>query len=141
MLVLDDGQSVTEIDAVLDYLAGLDPELAPDGTLGRTRLLEMLSYLSTELHVAFKPFWHGPSESERAAGAAAVGKRLTFLETQLRGPYLFGARFTAADAYLFVMLRWARGFGLALPSGLAGFFDEIAERSTVRRSLAEEGLD
>ena len=141
MLMLDDGQAVTEIDAVLDYLAGLDPDLAPDGTLGRTRLLEMLSYLSTELHVAFKPFWHRAEGDAREAAVQAVGKRLAFLETQLRGPYLFGAQFTAADAYLFVMLRWARGFGLALPPGLVEFFDGIAERSTVRRSLAEEGLD
>lgn len=140
MLVLDDGQTVTEIDAVLDYLAGLEPTLAPGGALGRTRLLEMLSYLSTELHIAFKPFWHATGESERNAGAMAVGKRLDFLDSQLRAPYLFGAQFTVADAYLFVMLRWAKGFGLPLPSGLADFFGLIAERSAVRRALAEEGL-
>jgi hypothetical protein len=39
------------------------------------------------------------------------------------------------------MLRWARGFGLPLPPGLADFFERIAGRDAVRRSLAEEGLD
>lgn len=140
MLVLDDGQSVTEIDAVLDYLASLEPALAPNGPLGRTRLIEMLSYLSTELHAAFKPFWHSAGERERAEAAMGVGKRLDFLEAQSSAPYLFGAQFTVADAYLFVMLRWAKGFGLPFPPGLAVFFDRIAERATVRRALAEEGL-
>jgi glutathione S-transferase len=140
MLVLDDGQTVTEIDAVLDFLAGIAPQLGVDGPLGRTRLLEMLSYLSSELHVAFKPFWHGANETQRATAAQAVGKRLDFLDGAMRGDFLFGDVFTVADAYLFVMLRWAKGFGLPFPRGLAGFFDRVAERNTVRRALAEEGL-
>jgi glutathione S-transferase len=140
MLVLDDGQPVTEIDAVLDYLAGIAPRLGVDGPLGRTRLLEMLSYLSSELHVAFKPFWHGVNETQKTAAAQAVGKRLDFLDGAMRGDFLFGESFTVSDAYLFVMLRWANGFGLPLPPGLAGFFDRIAGRDTVRRALAEEGL-
>lgn len=140
MLVLDDGQTVTEIDAVLDYLAGVAPRLGVDGPLGRTRLLEMLSYLSSELHVAFKPFWHSANETQRAAAAQAVDKRLDFLDGARRGSFLFGDAFTVADAYLFVMLRWANGFGLPFPPGLADFFNRIAGRDTVRRALAEEGL-
>jgi glutathione S-transferase len=140
MLVLDDGATVTEIDAVLDYLADRAPGLGVDGPLGRTRLIEMLSYLSSELHVAFKPFWHARDEAEKAIAGKAVAKRLDFLEAGLSDEFLFGLRFTVADAYLFVMLRWARGFDLPLPAGLSGFFDRITERSSVRRALAEEGL-
>jgi len=55
-LVLDDGNVVTENTAILDLISTIDPALAPGGPLGRTRLIEMLSWLSTELHVAFKPF-------------------------------------------------------------------------------------
>jgi glutathione S-transferase len=140
MLVLDDGETVTEIDAVLDYLADLAPQLGVGGALGRTRLLEMLSYLSSELHVAFKPFWHAGNEAQKAAAAHAVGKRLDFLGGAMRGDFLFGKGFTVADAYLFVMLRWAKGFGLPFPPGLSPFFERIAGRETVRRALAEEGL-
>src|SRR5690606_6715868 len=57
MLVLDDGTAITENVAVLDFIAEHEPALAPAGPLARTRLIEMLSWLSTELHVAFKPFW------------------------------------------------------------------------------------
>src|SRR5687768_7958240 len=38
MLVLDDGATITEIDAILDYIADRHPELAPGAPLGRTRL-------------------------------------------------------------------------------------------------------
>ena len=138
LLVLDDGAAITENVAVLDLVAEREPKLGVAGPLGRTRLLEMLSFLSTELHIAFKPFWHDPDEAAKAAGAQAVDARLQLLETKAVGPYLFGAQFTVADAYLFVMLRWAKAFGLPIPPKLQTLFDRVAERETVRRALAEE---
>ncbi len=39
------------------------------------------------------------------------------------------------------MLRWARQFGLTVPLELKTFRARVAERSTVRAVLAEEGLD
>ena len=140
MLVLDDGNAVTEIDAVLDYLADREPKLGLGGGLGRTRLIEMLSYLSTELHVAFKPLWHDASEADKDKAREAVAARLDFLESRMADNYLFGPNFTVADAYLFVMLRWARMFGVPLSSPMQAFFDRVLERSTVRQALAEEGL-
>jgi glutathione S-transferase len=140
MLVLDDGAEVTENVAILDLIADRVPELGPDGPLGRTRLIETLSYLSSELHVAFKPFWHAVSGADRAAGEQAVASRLEYLESRMTGLYLFGPRFTVADAYLFVMLRWAKAFGVAIPPRLAGYFERIQSRESVRRALAEEGL-
>lgn len=140
MLVLDDGNAVTENTAVLDFISGLDPNLAPGGPLGRTRLIEMLSWLSTELHIAFKPFWHSDDEKERAAASAAVAQRLDLISEHINELYLFGARFTVADAYLFVMLRWARAFGVPMSPEMLGYFERVAERETVRRALAEEGL-
>jgi glutathione S-transferase len=138
MLVLDDGATVTENVAILDLIADRKPELGTSGPLSRTRLIEMLAYLSAELHVAFKPFFQGTSET--ADAAAAVAKRLDFLESQMAGTYLFGANFTVADAYLFVMMRWVKGFKLPLSSRLEGYFAQILERSAVRQALTEEGL-
>jgi glutathione S-transferase len=140
MLVLDDGAAITEIAAILDFIADREPKLGPAGPLGRTRLIEMLSYLSSELHIAFKPFWHGASGAEKASAGKAVARRLEFLENQILELYLFGPRFTVADAYLFVMLRWARGFDVRLSSHLLGYFERVLERSTVRQALIEEGL-
>jgi glutathione S-transferase len=138
MLVLDDGAAIVENCAVLDLLADREPRLAPYGPLARTRLIEMLSYLSTELHIAFKPFWHGASGLEAAAAGEAVARRLEFLENRMLGRYLFGDRFTVADAYLFVMLRWAKAFALPLSPRLLGYFERVSERAAVRRAMAEE---
>ena len=140
MLVLDDGAAITEIDAVLDYLADREPHLGPGDPLGRTRLIEMLSYLSTEVHAAFKPLWHDASEADKDKAREAVAVRLNFLESQLVDLYLFGSRFTVADAYLFVMLRWAKGFAVPLSPLLLGYFERIMERSTVRQALTEEAV-
>jgi len=140
MLLLDDGAAINEIDAVLDYLADRKPNLGPGGPLARTRLIEMLSYLSTEMHAAFKPLWRDASEADKDKARDAVAVRLNFLESQLVDLYLFGSRFTVADAYLFVMLRWAKGFGVPLSPLLLGYFERIMERSTVRQALTEEAL-
>jgi len=138
MLVLDDGEAVTENVAVLDLLAQRAPQLGAGGPLGRTRLIEMLSYLSTELHIAFKPFWH--PDGDTTAAAQAVATRLAHLENRMAGAYLFGTDFTVADAYLFAMLRWAKGFALPLSPVMLTYFERVAERAGVRQALAEEGL-
>jgi len=139
-LVLDDGQVVTENVAILTLLAEMAPELGNAGPLGEIRLIEMLSFLSTELHIAFKPYFHGAEGEELAEAAAAVGKRLDLIADRMAGPYLFGARFGVADAYLFVMLRWAHGFRISLPVALEELYRRTMERDTVRRSIAEEAL-
>lgn len=140
MLVLDDGEAVTENTAILSLIADQVPELEPGGPIGRTRLIEMLSYLSTELHAAFKPFYHGADAAGKASAAEAVTRRLDLIAERIRELYLFGPRFTVADAYLFVMLRWAKAFDVPIPTNLLGYFERVAERATVRQALVEEGL-
>lgn len=141
MLVLNDGERVRENTAILTLITDREPELGLGGELGRIRLIEMLSYLSTELHTAFKPFYHSESETERAKAAEAVSKRLDLIADHVRELYLFGPRFTVADAYLFVMLRWAKAFGVPMAPQLHAYFDRVVERPTVRRALAEEALE
>ena len=108
-LVLDDGEIITENIAVLDWIADQYPKLRPTGDLSRTRLLEMLAFISTEIHRAFKPMWHGGSEQEKQEARETVARLLQFTATQMRGDYLFGDKLSVADCYLFVMLRWAEG--------------------------------
>lgn len=140
LLILDDGAAVSENIAILDLIADREPTLGPGGPLGRTRLIEMLSYLSTEVHIAFKPFWHDAGDADKAGAGERIGGQLAFLEEHMRGDYLFGSHFTVADAYLFVMLRWAKMFRLPLSGGIRDYFERILERSTVRQALAEEAM-
>jgi len=139
-LVLDDGRLLTENIAVLDYLGSLFPQFVPDGDLGRTRMLEALAYISTELHKSFKPFWHQSSDAERDAGSAQIARHMQFLAGEMKGDFLFGDRPSAADFYLFVMLLWAERFGVEIPSFLADLRERLRRRPAVRRALETEGL-
>jgi glutathione S-transferase len=91
--------------AVHSWIASQAPELEPSGPLGRIRLLEAIAFISTELHNGFKQVFR-PAQ-DRAKATDAVSRRLDLIARTLIGPYLFGERFTVADAYLFVILRWA----------------------------------
>jgi glutathione S-transferase len=137
-LILDDGQLVTENIAVLDWIADQYTALRPAGALGRTRLLEMLTFISTEIHRAFKPLWHGGTEAEKAKAREAVTSLFQFAATQVQGDYLFGDRLSAADCYLFVMLRWADRFDIAMPPILRALKDRMEQRPCVQAAIARE---
>ena len=139
-LVLDDDQIVTENVAVLDWIATAAPELSADGPLGRTRTLEALTYITTEIHHAFKPMWHGGSVEEKARAAARVTALLALPAADMRGDYLFGDRPGVADFYLFVMLLWAERFGVETPAALMALRDRMRARHAVRAAMVYEGL-
>lgn len=141
-LQFDDGELLTENVAILSWVADQKPELVPAGHLGRYRMLEILAYFSSELHKAFHPlFVPQASEADKRQARAAVEKKLRFVATQFKGPYLFGAHMSAADAYLFVMLTWAMDMGLDVPDALAAFAERMRERAAVKQALAHEGLE
>ncbi|PWV95519.1 glutathione S-transferase [Hoeflea marina] len=140
-LILIDGEMLTENIAVLDYLATIHPQLAPAGPLGRSRLIEALAFISTELHRAFKPMWHGGSERDVARAAKTVTGLLDLMAGGLKGPFLFGEQPTVADFYLFVMLLWAERFDVAVPASMSTLRQKMRERPAVRTAMAAEGLN
>src|SRR4029079_16972343 len=56
-LQFDDGEVLTENVAILSFIAARHPALDAPGELGRYRLLEMLAYISSEVHKAFHPLF------------------------------------------------------------------------------------
>jgi glutathione S-transferase len=139
-LVMDDGQLLTENVAILAWVAERAPELAPGGELGRIRLIEMLAFVATELHKAFIRSLFPTSDAEKQAAEAAIRKRLGFLADRLQGDYLFGSQASVADAYLYVMLRWAGLQGIEAPEPLPAFARRMETRPAVRQALEHEGL-
>jgi len=139
-LVLDDGQVLTENAAILSWVAERAPKLAPGGELGRIRLVEMLAFIATELHKPFVRCFFPTGDAEKEAARKVIGLRLGFLAERLRGDFLFGSAFGVADAYLFVMLRWARMLGLDVPEPLAAFEERVSARPAVQQALRHEGL-
>jgi len=140
VLVLDEGDIVTENVAVLDWIATAAPGLSADGPIGRTRTLEALTYITTEIHHAFKPMWHGGSADEKTKAAAKVTALLALPAADMHGDYLFGHRPSVADFYLFVMLLWAERFGIEAPAALMAMRDRMRTRPAVRASMVYEGL-
>src|SRR5215813_2317310 len=93
VLELDNGERLTEVPAVLQYIADQRPQsrLAPaPGTWERYRLDEWLSFLSSEIHKSFWPFFHGGCEAERPAQTERLQRRFSWLEQKLGEPFLTG---------------------------------------------------
>jgi glutathione S-transferase len=139
-LVLDDGQLLTENVAILFWVAERAPRLAPAGELGRVRLVEALAFIASELHKPFVRAFFPTSDAERKAAQDVIRKRFSFLAEQLRGDYLFGRECSVADAYLYVMLRWARMSGLEAPAPLPAYALRMEARPAVQLALQHEGL-
>jgi glutathione S-transferase len=139
-LVLASGETLTENVAVLDWIASQHPQLTVDGPLGRTRVLEALTYVSTELHRAFKPMWHASSDAEKANARQTLRGQFAYVADILEGDYLFGDKPSVADFYLFVMLLWADRFDVSVPYALDALRTRMKDRPAVQRVMREEGL-
>lgn len=140
VLVLDGGEILTENVAVLDWIASQAPKLGVGGPLGRTRMLEALVYVTTELHHGFKPMWHPSSEADKTKARASLEAKLRYVAGVMAGDYLFGDSPCVADFYLFVMLLWARRFNVATPPVLEAMRDRMEARPAVQRAMRQEGL-
>jgi len=144
---LDDGQVLTEGPALVQYLADRKPEaglVPPAGTIERYRMQEMLGYINSELHKTYSPLFNDATPQEtRNERLAYLKKRYALLDQQLaKQPYLFGDRFSVADAYLFVVTNWANFVKLDLsgfPNVLA-FQKRVAARPAVKAAMKAEGL-
>ena len=139
-LQLDSGELLTENVAVLDWIAHHSVGLKPEGALGRTRLLEWLAFISTEIHKSYKPFFAGAADADKAKAAEQIGLRLSYLAERMKGDYLGGDRPSVADFYLFVMLLWAKKFDVPVPAPLAALRERLMTRDSVRAAMTHEGL-
>src|SRR5216683_7191644 len=105
VLVLENGERLTENAAVLQYIADIKPELGlapPPGDPDRYRLQEWLSFVGTEIHKAFlfPIFWY-KDEAAKASARERIGNNVSVIAEHLTGRlYLVGERFTVADAHL-----------------------------------------
>ena len=139
------GEVLTEGPAIVQYLGDLKPEagLMPKaGTLERYRQVEMLSYITSEIHKTYSVlFGAATPEDAKAERREYLRKRYKLLEERLAGrDYLFGDQFTAADAYLFTVTNWSKYVHLDLSDmpNLLAFQKRVAARPAVLAALKEE---
>ena len=147
VLELDNGAVLTEGPAIVQYLGDQKPDakLVPaNGTFERVRLQEMLGYINSEIHKSYSPLFKDDTpEQTRTERKAYLQRRYEFVEKILaRQTWLLGEQFSAADAYLFTVTRWADGVKLDLSAfpALRAFQQRVAARPAVQAALASEGL-
>jgi len=147
LLEMDNGERLTEVAVILQYLSDQKPaaHLAPAaGTAERYRVLEWLNFITTELHKTLGPMFRPTTPEEfKTLSRDLAFRRFEWADKQLAGKqYLMGNTFTLPDAYLYVMTRWAKGLKIDLSklTNLQAFAERVAARPQVQQALKEEGL-
>lgn len=145
-LRLDDGQVLTEVGTIIQYLADQRPRrnLAPKPrTMERYRLMEWVNFTASEIHKSLGAFFNPKMTPEwREAQLALVGKRFDFLEQALGGnQYLIG-EFSIADAYLYTVLNWTSFHKIDVTKwpNIMAYVARIGSRPAVKKAMKEEGL-
>ena len=133
--------------------AGLAPAL---GTPERAHFYKWLVWLTNTLQAHLIHYFYPERmvDEGHAAGVAQVKAHaqarvqgcLVQINEQLAdhgGPWLLGAPYSAADAYVFMLCRWTRGFSerpAREHTHIAPYLQRMLARPAVQRTLATEGL-
>jgi glutathione S-transferase len=146
--VLDLGADgvLTEGVAIMQYVmdSAKPGHLPALGSLGRARLVEMLNYISTEVHKTYSPFFRGLEGEAKAAQMQLLDARLKVIEDKLADgrAFLTGAEFSPADAYFFTVTNWSKGVGHDLSQfpKIEALRARVAARPAVQGAMKAEGL-
>ncbi|OZI64212.1 glutathione S-transferase family protein [Bordetella genomosp. 1] len=153
---LTDGDlTLTQNAAILEYIAEQAPaalQLLGDGSArGRAEVRRWVGFINSDVHKTFSLVFGAQRYVEDEAaqaqlrGAAAAQLRNLFgvIDQQLAGrDYLTGAKPSIADAYLYVVLRWAHAkeIDLSGKDHLAAFFKRMSADPKVQAALKAEDL-
>ena len=147
VLEMDDGQKLTEGPVIVQYLADLKPAsglVPPPGSVERYRVQEWLNFISSELHRSFSPLFRPTTPDDfKAVLRDMLAQRFDWIDKELAGkPYLMGDKFTAADAYLFTVVRWSPRVGIDLSKwkNITAYLESVAARPKVQEAMKAEGL-
>ncbi len=133
-LVLDDGRSMGESDAIMFYFAEGTPYL-PEDRFERAQVLQWLFFeqYSHEPYIAVARFWAiagiTPPEHEREAKMRGGAAALKAMEGHLAGrAFLVGERYTIADIGLFAYTHVAPegGFELEPYPAIRAWLERVA---------------
>ncbi len=147
LLELDTGERLTEGPVICQYICDVArrTDLMPaTGTMPRYRVMEWQGYVNSEIHKTYSLLFNPALDAGvKTVFAAALRKKYEWIATELAGKdYLTGSAFTAADAYLFNVTRWARLVKLDLSNlpSVAAFMERTLARPAVIEAFKAEGL-
>lgn len=146
-LELDSGEILTENQVIHQYLADKYKNtslLPPINDFKRYRVMEWLSYISSDLHKSFGPLFNPQiSEEVKNQFKMILKKKLNFPDGHLKvNQYLLADQFTVADSYLYVILFWLKNFNIDISEwqGLSRYYSELNTRHAIIHALEEEHL-
>jgi glutathione S-transferase len=150
-----EGEPVTEVPALLTFIASLKPEaqlIPPPGTLAFARCFEWLGFLSSSVHVAYAQFRRPqrflPEGSPNWDELTEQGRLNTIglyreVERRLSGGWAAGESYSIADINLFPFFTWAWRLEFDVRKECpkwADVFDRLKERPAVQRGIEREGI-
>jgi glutathione S-transferase len=144
VLRTDDGELIVENAVILQYLADRFPAagLIPAEGADRRRVQSWLSFVGTELHTGVFIALLDPKAPDGAKTFARdqLAGRLAYVDAHLKGREFLAGKFGVADAYLFVMLTWARYLSIDFTPypNLAAYRERLQTRPSVARAFDEE---
>ncbi|KAL7904425.1 glutathione S-transferase [Trichoderma velutinum] len=148
---LSNGSILTETQTILQYIAWeLAPAtqnggLLPKAGLERWRAVELLNFVTTEIHKTFSPLFN-PNISSRYREQIIkdLARAFTILQDTLgEKEFLIGQEISVIDCYAWTLLSWTRFFGdvdLSKWPSLVRYRQRILQRPSVQKALEEEGL-
>lgn len=151
-VLLDGDLVLTQSIAIFEYLAEKNPQANLLGsTIGqRFETRRWLAFLNAEIHrnvgVVFSIHRYADQEATRAEVRAKteelLTKQLGVINQHLEGKETVSGALSVADAYLYVVLRWAALMKLDLSAmtNLSAFFDRMEKNEGVQAALRAEGL-
>jgi len=148
---------LTEAQAILTYIADSAPEaglLPPPGDLRRPRAHEWMNFLSSSVHIAFRPLFRPQSligdlplrEEVKSVGVPLLRDALLEVERRLGDrTWALGDDYSVCDPYLLVFYIWSQRedvveYSPPLPNWGA-LARRVMARPAAQRALAREGLD
>jgi len=153
-LRMDNGEILTEGAIISQYLADqkMDSGIIPKfGTLDRYRCLELMNFISTDIHKSFSPLFGADRIMKNVEGKTEM--KMFYVETLKSkvqivsdklgtNDFMMGKQFTIADAYLFTCLGWSKYVGLDLSqwSNITTYMNRVSERPAVIKAMKEEGM-
>lgn len=148
---------LTELPAILDYLAHCDPDgrlLPVGGALPQARSKEWLAWLSGWVHaVGFGLLWRpGRFDADsshydalHAMGRQTIEAAFHDIERQLADgrQWAVAQGYSVVDPFLLVLFRWGNRTGFAMRRDFpawAALSDRLLQRPAVKRALEKEGV-
>lgn len=148
---------LTELPAILDYLAHSDPagRLMPgSGALPQARRQEWLAWLAGWVHgVGFGLLWRPARfdadashyDALHAMGRRTIEAAFEDIERQLADgrQWAVAEGYSVVDPFLLVLFRWGNRIGFAMRRDYpawAALSDKLAQRPAVSRVLEKEGI-